>query len=524
MPSLLLVNPRFPESFWSFRWIMDHVMKEHDCMTAPLGLATLAALCPPGWDVRIIDEEVEPVPEDATADIVGVCGMAVQRGRQRELLAHFRAKGCYTLAGGSYASLCPEDYEGEVDTVISGEAEYIFKQFCKDFEAGKPEALYKETGTVDLADSPVPRFDLLKTSRYHSMPLQFSRGCPYRCEFCDIIVMFGRKPRTKAPEQVLAELEALRQLGVGFPFFVDDNFIGHRPKARELLTAIQAYQEEHDFPFRLGTEATIDLAKDPALLGQMRDAGFSWLFMGIETPDAEALKEAKKTQNLRMDTLEAIRAIYAQGIDVYAGFIVGFDTDDADALRRQKEFIVQSGIQVAMLNILSAIPKTPLYERLEKAGRIIDHDQGHIDTRLGTNFVPENMEYDELVEGFRQVWLELTSDEMIAARVKNKLDYLEPPKFNESWSVPHQVRLLGRLMVKGILPGGPRRWKAFARSISLDSPSKFGIAMGDWTRGLALRDYVERHFAEEAPKLGRVRPGEPGQPAVIEPAAALASK
>lgn len=290
MPTLLLVNPKFPESFWSFKWIMDNVMTDKQVMTAPLGLATLAALCPPHWDVVIHDEELEPLPDDLTADVVGVGGMGVQRDRQRQLLAHFRQKGAYTVAGGSYASLCPEDYEGEVDTVVSGEAGYIWPQFCKDFEAGKPEALYKEEGTVDLADSPVPRFDLLQTDKYHSMPLQFSRGCPFQCEFCDIIVMFGRKPRTKAPEQVLRELDALRELGVGWPFFVDDNFIGHRPKARELLTAIQGYREQHGYPFRLGTEASIDLAKDEPLLGQMRDAGFAWLFMGIETPDTDALK------------------------------------------------------------------------------------------------------------------------------------------------------------------------------------------------------------------------------------------
>jgi len=509
MPTLLLINPRFPESFWSFTWLMDRVMTEHSAMTAPLGLATLAALCPPDWDIVIHDEEVSPLPDDIGADIVGVCGMGVQRPRQRELLKRFRAQGCYTVAGGSYASLCPEDYEGEADSVVAGEAEYIWPQFCKDYTAGRPEALYHEKGTVDLADSPVPRFDLLDIDKYHSMPLQFSRGCPFRCEFCDIIVMFGRKPRTKAPEQVIRELDALRKLGARWPFFVDDNFIGHRPKARELLTAVQAYQEEHGYPFRLGTEASLDLAKDLPLLAQMRDAGFAWLFTGIETPDENALKEAKKFQNLRMDSLDAIKVIYEHGLDIYAGFIVGFDQDDLGAIERQRDFIVASGIQVAILNILSAIPKTPLYERLEAEGRIIESTHGHIDTGLGTNLIPKAMEYDELVEGFRQIWIELQSDKLIADRVKNKTRMMNPPAFNESWPVSYQVRLLGRLLVRGILPGGPSRWYHFTRSLPWDAVSKLGLALGDWTRALSLRDYVDRNMAEPAAKLGPIRANPP---------------
>lgn len=223
-----------------------------------------------------------------------------------------------------------------------------------------------------------------------------------------------------------------------------------------------------------------------------------------------------------MDTLEAVRTIYSYGLDIYAGFIVGFDTDDADALRRQQQFIIESGIQVAMLNILSAIPKTPLYERLEASGRLIDGDLGQIDTRLGTNFVPAGMEYDELVEGFRQVWHELQSDRAIADRVRNKMPHLTPPRFNEHWPVRHQVRLLARLLRRGIVPGGPRRWYHFARSLPVDTPSKLGQALGDWTRAMALKDYVDRHFAEPAPKMGKLRPGAPGQRAVVEPR--LASK
>lgn len=211
---LLLINPRAPESFWTFRWAVDRVLPGKRAVNPPLGLATLAALCPPHWEVEIVDENVEPIPSAPKADLIGVCGMGVQFPRQRELLTHFRERGYKVVAGGSYASLCPELYAEIADSVVAGEAEYIWPQFCRDFEEGTAKPLYKECGEVSLHDSPVPRFDLLKLKRYSMVSLQFSRGCPFRCEFCDIIIMFGRKPRTKAVSQIRAELDALRAHGV----------------------------------------------------------------------------------------------------------------------------------------------------------------------------------------------------------------------------------------------------------------------------------------------------------------------
>ncbi|HEV8433668.1 MAG TPA: B12-binding domain-containing radical SAM protein, partial [Thermoanaerobaculia bacterium] len=211
---LLLINPRAPESFWTFRWAVDRVLPDKRAINPPLGLATLAALSPESWEIEIVDENVEPIPTDPVADIIGVCGMGVQFARQRELLTHFRSRGFFVVAGGSYASLCPEAYEEIADAVIAGEAEYIWPEFCRDFEAGEAKPLYRECGEVSLHDSPPPRYDLLKLDRYAMVSLQFSRGCPFRCEFCDIIVMFGRKPRTKTPEQVCRELDVLRENGV----------------------------------------------------------------------------------------------------------------------------------------------------------------------------------------------------------------------------------------------------------------------------------------------------------------------
>ncbi|MDH5536760.1 MAG: cobalamin-dependent protein, partial [Betaproteobacteria bacterium] len=269
---LLLINPRFPESFWSFRWAVREILPGKRSLNPPLGLATLAALCPPAWEIAIVDENVESIPLAPEADVVGVCGMGVQFSRQRELLDYYRRAGYYTVAGGSFASLCPERLAPHCDTVVAGEAEYIWPQFCADFARRAPRKLYRETGTVALSASPLPRFDLLKLERYSTATLQFSRGCPYRCEFCDIIVMFGRKPRHKALQQVERELDALRALGACSIFFVDDNLIGHRAVARDLLEFLRTYQARHGYPFRFGTEVSLNLAQDHELLRLFRDA------------------------------------------------------------------------------------------------------------------------------------------------------------------------------------------------------------------------------------------------------------
>jgi radical SAM superfamily enzyme YgiQ (UPF0313 family) len=249
-------------------------------------------------------------------------------------------RGYKVVAGGSYASLCPERFEGLADAVVAGEAERIGPRFCADFAAGAPKALYQETGTVALTESPTPRFDLLKLERYSMASLQFSRGCPFRCEFCDIIVMFGRRPRVKSLEQIGRELDALRARGVCRAFFIDDNSIGSRPQAKALLAYLAEYQVRHDYRFNFGTEASLNLARDAELIRPMRAANFAWVFIGIETTDEKSLKETKKMQNIGGDILADVRRMYASGIDVLAGFIVGFDNDTLATFDRQREFIM----------------------------------------------------------------------------------------------------------------------------------------------------------------------------------------
>lgn len=490
---LLLINPRFPESFWSLRWAIGEVLPSKRAVNAPLGLATLAALCPSHWTVTIVDENVESVPLAPEADLVGVCGMGVQFDRQRELLAHYRRAGYKVVAGGSFASLCPERYEGLADSVIAGEAEYIWPRFCGDFELGLHRPLYQETGTVNLEDSPTPRFDLLKLDRYAMVTMQFSRGCPFLCEFCDIIVMFGRKPRHKSLRQIECELDALRKLNVRSVFFVDDNLIGNRAVARGLCRMLADYQRRHDFPFRFGTEASINLSQDAELLQLFREARFGWVFIGIESTDPETLKQARKSQNTREDMLVSLQRIYAHGIDVLAGFIVGFDNDTTGTFEHQYRFIVEAGIQVAMVGLLTALPKTPLYARLQAEGRLRDLDTSD-NTKAATNITPKSMSYEQLIEGYQDTLVRLTHDSAIAQRVINKLRTMGRPVYDGDYGVRGGLAIIGRLIARGVVRGGPGRIWHFARSLPWTAPRQVPLFISEWIVGLAMKDYVDRHF------------------------------
>ena len=499
---LLLINPRFPESWFSSTWALNELLRHKRAINPPLGLATLAALCPPHWDVEIVDENIEPIPLEPQADIVGICGMGVQFPRQRELLAYYRERGHYVVAGGSYASLCPEEYEALADSVVAGEAEYIWKEFCHDFEQGTAKRLYHETGTVALTDSPTPRFELLKLDRYTYASLQFSRGCPFRCEFCDIIIMFGRKPRVKSLEQVGRELDELRRYNVRRVFFVDDNLIGNLPVAKKLLAFLKEYQEKHDYYFNFGTEASLNMAQHKDLLELFRDANFSWVFIGIESVNPASLKETLKTQNLQEDILTSIRRIYSYGIDVMAGFIIGFDNDTLDTFEQQYQFITDAGIQSTVIGLLTALPKTPLYDRLKKDGRLSTLEHAHENTRPSTNVIPKNMPYDAMVDGYIALYRRLLTDREIALRMRNKLRYLGSPIYRSAYSTREGFGITWRLLWKGIVPGGPRRLWHFLRSLSLHAPSRAPTVISDWAVGLSMREFAERRLTVEQTEAG----------------------
>jgi radical SAM superfamily enzyme YgiQ (UPF0313 family) len=497
-PRLLLIVPCSAETFWTLSWVYRHIWTERAYGVAPLGVASVAALTPSHWEITIVDESVEPLDLNFEADVVGVAGMSNQVARQKELLEHFRQRGAYVVAGGPSASLLPEIYANVAQTVIVGEAEYIWPQFCREFEQGRPQPLYRETGDVKMEDVPCPRFDLLKLERYAIAALQFSRGCPFRCEFCDIIVMFGRKPRTKTIAQVEKELDALRSLGCRNVFFVDDNLIGHKPNCKLLLKALVAYQQRHRYRFFFGSEASLNLAADPALVALFRQAGFGWLFLGIESPSQEALRETKKLQNMG-DMLASVQLIHAHGIHVQAGFIIGFDSDDDSIFERQYHFIQASGITLPMVGLLHAIPKTPLWERLEQAGRLrvsAPETSSTDNTGPSTNLEPLKMTYHQLVTGYTKLIRSLFEDRAIAERTAQKIRHIERPL--PAFHVPARELplLLLRFFLKGLLPGGPQRMYFFLKNVAQTrlNYSKLETTFDSWINSLALQDFVRRRF------------------------------
>ncbi|HVP69279.1 MAG TPA: radical SAM protein [Anaeromyxobacteraceae bacterium] len=370
----LLVNGRSPSTYWSYDFSLPFAGKE--AALPPLGLATLAALLPDRWEIRMVDLQVDPLDDEDIrwADAVLVSGMLVQADSMREVVGRARALGRRTVVGGPAPTTSPGAFP-EADHVFRGEAEGRLDVLVAALESpGLPAPrLLSPPGDErpSLDSSPVPRFDLLDLGRYASYSIQVSRGCPFRCEFCDIIEVYGRVPRLKSPRQVIAELDALlRAGGPASVFVVDDNFIGNRRAAAELLPRIAEWQGANGAPFDFYTEASLDLAAHPELVSSMVEAGFSAVFVGVETPSAESLRGAGKVQNLRVDPAEAVASLTRAGLEVLAGFIVGFDADGPDIFDRQEEFISRLPLPMAMVGILGALPGTALWRRLEREGRL----------------------------------------------------------------------------------------------------------------------------------------------------------
>jgi radical SAM superfamily enzyme YgiQ (UPF0313 family) len=393
---ICLINPKFEPSYWGFDYALPLYPGNKKSSMITGALPYLAGLVP-DHDVRLLDENVEEIrwQELGNFDIVGVTGMNVQKERMRQILEKLRPMNVLTVVGGAYASVDELFFDDWCNVLFSGEADETWPEFVRCVAAGKPyDAMYKQQHPTDMTRVPKPRFDLLKVERYASGALQFSRGCPFQCEFCDIIVTFGRRPRTKNPQQVLEELDEMRRVGFFSCFIVDDNFIGNKKAAKELLRLIVPWQKKHGYPLRLTTEASINLADDAELLELLYQANFRSVFIGIETPRAASLKETKKFQNTVGDSLEAkLARIRNAGVEVNAGFIVGFDNDDKTIFADQYRFIQDNGILLAMVGMLTAVPKTPLYERLKQDGRLRLDD-------LNCNIVPKQMTPSELQQGY----------------------------------------------------------------------------------------------------------------------------
>ncbi|UCF98042.1 MAG: B12-binding domain-containing radical SAM protein [Spirochaetaceae bacterium] len=400
--NVLLVSPRIPTTYWSYKYALPFVKKK--ALLPPLGLLTVAAMLPEEYELRLVDMNVAALQRQEVewADMVFLSAMLVQKHSFEEVVALCRDCRTPVVAGGPYPTSSFDKIEG-VDHFVLDEAECTLPEFLRDLEQGQAAPIYRAEGKPPLSLTPLPRFDLVDVTLYESMPLQFSRGCPFGCEFCDIIEMFGRKPRTKDPEQFLAEVDHLYNTGFrGSLFIVDDNFVGNKNKVKELLPHLASWQRAHRYPFTLSTEASITLAQDQELLDLMVGAGFTMVFIGIETPDAKTLAMTHKTQNLREDVLESVIRIQKRGIEVSGGFIVGFDGESGDIFERQRVFIQKAGISTAMVGLLIALPNTQLYRRLSEEGRILTESRGNNTHDLELNFIPQ-MPKQELLRGYK--WL-----------------------------------------------------------------------------------------------------------------------
>lgn len=398
----LLVYPEFPDTFWSFRYALSFVRKKS--AFPPLGLLTISAMLPASWDRRLVDMNVRPLRNSDLqwADLVLVSAMYVQKESLREVVELCNALGKRVVVGGPYASMGFNE-SITADHFFIGEVETTFPQFLDDLNHDCAEQVYQAQDRPALALTPVPDFGLAELDQYSDMSVQYSRGCPFNCEFCDIIEIYGRIPRTKSTQQMLAELDALKRIGWrGEVFIVDDNFIGNKRNVRQLLPELAEWSARNKFPFAFTTEASINLADDDDLLDQMRTAGFKQVFIGIETPVTESLKEAQKGQNTRRDMIESIKKVQGYGMEVMAGFIVGFDNDPADIFERQINFIRESAVPVAMVGLLAAIPDTQLWRRLEREGRLTGANHSGNNTECVINFVPK-MDADVLIEGYKSI-------------------------------------------------------------------------------------------------------------------------
>lgn len=455
----LLVYPRWPDTFWSFQHALPFEGKR--AAFPPLGLLTIASLLPAGWNKRVVDVNVRPLTADdfAWADVVLLSAMLVQKQSLLEILAACRRAGLPTVVGGPITSCLP-DLSLYASRIVIGEAEELMPELVRDLEQGAGRTVYQAARMPELDRTPLPAWELISLKPYSSMTVQFSRGCPFNCEFCDIIEIYGRRPRTKAPAQVLAELEALRQRGWrGSVFLVDDNFIGNKRKVRELLIELARWSQDHAYPFTFFTEASLNLADESELLELMRRSGFTRVFIGIETPVEASLKEAHKMQNTRRNLLESVRRIQRAGLEVMAGFIVGFDNDPPDVFDRQVEFIEQSDIALAMVGLLQALPGTQLYRRLQAEGRLRGASAGD-NTDLQVNFLPR-MDLRRLLAGYCSILQRIYEPRAYFERVRRFIAEFRPAVHRRR-SVSDVLALARSILRQGVLGTGRRAyWRLF---------------------------------------------------------------
>jgi radical SAM superfamily enzyme YgiQ (UPF0313 family) len=445
---VLLVYPIFPKTFWSYEKILALVNRK--VLLPPLGLVTVAAILPQEWEFKLVDRNIRPVTEAewAWADLVIFSAMIVQKQDLLEQIREAKKRGKLVAVGGPYATSTPSEPKAAgADFLILDEGEITLPMFVEAIQRGETSGILRATEKPDVTSTPIPRFDLLDFDAYDMMSIQFSRGCPFQCEFCDIIVLYGRKPRTKTPAQLLAELDYLYELGWRRGIFmVDDNFIGNKRNVKLLLKELKVWMQQHNYPFRFDTEASVDLAQDPELMELMVESGFAAVFLGIETPDEESLQLTKKFQNTRTSLVESVQTIIKAGLRPMAGFIIGFDGEKAGAGDRIVRFAEQAAIPSTTFAMLQALPDTALWHRLKKEGRLRENKDGNINQTTLMNFIPTRS-LEEIAREYVEAFCNLYDPVKYLDRTYRCFMMMGTPKWKAPFKMPEWVVVKALLIV-----------------------------------------------------------------------------
>lgn len=473
--NVLLVYPRNPDTFWSFRHVLKFISKK--AAFPPLGLLTIAAMLPADWKLKLVDLNVSELCDDELrqADYVLLSGMILHRQSAHEIATRCAGLGKTVVAGGPLFTTGHQDFP-EIRHFVLGEAENVIGQLVADMRQGTLQPIYHAAGWPDLRKVPVPRWNLIRMADYVTMSVQFSRGCPFNCEFCDIVIMNGRIPRTKDPAQVVRELEALRLAGwKDMVFIVDDNFIGNRKRTRELLGALIEWRSRVGSKMGFLTEASVNLADHEELCELMVKAGFKKVFLGIETPSVSGLEECGKSQNCKRNLADAVETLQRAGLEVMGGFIIGFDSDPPDIFARQFEFIQRTGVVTAMVGLLTALPQTVLYQRLARQGRLLAETCGN-NTDAAINFVTR-MDQEFIISGYKELMRKLYAPSHYYRRIRTFLRAFEPhgPVTRLSWS--EVQAFLKSLWLLGVWHRGRRGYWGLFWWTLLTRPRKFRAAM-----------------------------------------------
>jgi len=489
---ILLVHPKTPSTFWSFSDALKFISKKSSGI--PLGLITVAGMLPEEWERKLIDLNVSPLKDKHIlwADYVFLSGMNIQIKSFKNVITRCNQLGVKVVAGGPMVTSTQREFMG-VDHFVLNEAEATLPRFIRDLKKGTPQPIYKSGGFPELSTSPAPQWELLEMKKYAGMSIQYSRGCPYNCEFCSIPMLNGRKPRTKSKKQFLYELETLYKTGWrGSVFIVDDNFIGKKTILKsEILPGLIEWSKARNYPFHFNTEATINLADDEKLVKLMVKAGFESAFVGIETPNEDSLAECGKHHNQKRDMIDSVRKLQHHGLQIQGGFIVGFDNDPPNIFKRQIDFIQKSGIVTAMVGLLNAPYGTRLYKRLKSEDRLVNLTTG--DNMDGSiNFIPK-MNYKKLVKGYKELLSTIYSQKQYYERVKTFIkEYQMPLKKVSSINFRDIRALLKSILKLGLIEKGKRYyWKLIAFSL-FKYPKKFPLAVEMAIYGFHFRRVVKR--------------------------------